>query len=52
MALKLDPKEKIILQLGRMVPRKGIDNVIKALGYMRREHNFEGAAADSGRRIG
>ena len=41
MALKLDPKEKIILQLGRMVPRKGVDNVIKALGYMRREHNFE-----------
>ncbi|SEP26760.1 glycosyltransferase [Nitrosovibrio sp. Nv6] len=40
MALKLDPKEKIILQLGRMVPRKGVDNVIKALGYMRREHNF------------
>lgn len=41
MALKLDPKEKIILQLGRMVPRKGVDNVIKALGYMRREHNFK-----------
>jgi len=41
MALKLDPKEKIILQLGRMVRRKGVDNVIKALGYMRREHNFE-----------
>ncbi len=41
MALKLDPKEKIILQVGRMVPRKGVDNVIKALGYMRREHNFK-----------
>jgi D-inositol-3-phosphate glycosyltransferase len=41
MALKLDPQEKIILQLGRMVRRKGVDNVIKALGYMRREHNFE-----------
>jgi len=40
MALKLDTKEKIILQLGRIVPRKGIDNVIKALGYMRREHQF------------
>lgn len=41
MALKLDPQEKIILQLGRMVPRKGVDNVIKALGYMRRERNFD-----------
>ena len=41
MALKLDPKEKVILQVGRMVPRKGVDNVIKALGYMRREHNFK-----------
>jgi D-inositol-3-phosphate glycosyltransferase len=41
MALKLDPKEKIILQLGRIVPRKGIDNVIKALGYMYREHQFK-----------
>lgn len=41
MALKLDPQEKIILQLGRMVRRKGVDNVIKALGYMRREHSFE-----------
>lgn len=41
MALKLDPKEKIILQLGRMVPRKGIDNVIRALAYMRQEHNFK-----------
>ena len=41
MALNLDPKEKIILQLGRIVPRKGIDNVIKALAHMRREHNFK-----------
>ncbi|MBA4142502.1 MAG: glycosyltransferase [Nitrosospira sp.] len=39
MALKLDPKEKIVLQVGRMVPRKGVDNVIKAVAYMRREHN-------------
>jgi D-inositol-3-phosphate glycosyltransferase len=41
MALNLEPKEKIILQLGRLVPRKGIDNVIRALAHMRREHNFE-----------
>lgn len=30
--LGLNEEEKIILQLGRMVPRKGVDNVIKALG--------------------
>jgi phosphoheptose isomerase len=41
MALNLDPKEKIVLQLGRLVPRKGIDNVIRALAHMRREHNFK-----------
>jgi glycosyltransferase involved in cell wall biosynthesis len=39
-ALQLDPEEKIILQLGRMVQRKGIDNVIRALGFMRREHHL------------
>lgn len=32
--LDLDPEEYIILQLGRMVPRKGIDNVIKALSLI------------------
>ncbi|MDD5462963.1 MAG: glycosyltransferase [Methylococcales bacterium] len=40
LALKLDAREKIILQLGRIVPRKGIDNVIKALGYIRREQRL------------
>jgi D-inositol-3-phosphate glycosyltransferase len=29
--LRLDPNEIILLQLGRMVPRKGVDNVIEAL---------------------
>ena len=28
----LDPDERIVLQLGRMVPRKGVDNVIRGLG--------------------
>jgi D-inositol-3-phosphate glycosyltransferase len=32
--LQLDPQEKILLQLGRMVPRKGVDNVIRALGKL------------------
>jgi glycosyltransferase involved in cell wall biosynthesis len=30
--LRLSKHDKIILQLGRMVPRKGVDNVIRALG--------------------
>jgi glycosyltransferase involved in cell wall biosynthesis len=32
--------EFLILQLGRMVPRKGIDNVIHAIGALRREHGI------------
>jgi glycosyltransferase involved in cell wall biosynthesis len=32
--LNLDPDERIILQLGRMVPRKGVDNVIEALSLL------------------
>ncbi|MDF2431776.1 MAG: hypothetical protein JWP44_1407 [Mucilaginibacter sp.] len=35
--LKLPLDEPIILQLGRMVPRKGIDNVIRALGCLRKK---------------
>lgn len=30
----IKPHENVILQLGRMVPRKGIDNVIRALGFV------------------
>lgn len=33
--LNLKQDEKIILQLGRMVPRKGVDNVIRALGKLK-----------------
>ena len=36
--LGLDPNERIILQLGRMVPRKGVDNVIRGLARLRRDH--------------
>jgi D-inositol-3-phosphate glycosyltransferase len=32
--LGLNKEEKIILQLGRMVPRKGVDNVIRALSLL------------------
>jgi D-inositol-3-phosphate glycosyltransferase len=33
--LKLQQNECLLLQLGRMVPRKGVDNVIKALGELK-----------------
>ena len=32
--LGLDPQDFIVLQLGRMVPRKGVDNVIRALARL------------------
>lgn len=34
--LRLDNDEHIVLQLGRIVPRKGIDNVIRAMGRIKR----------------
>jgi D-inositol-3-phosphate glycosyltransferase len=37
--LNFHPDEKILLQLGRMVPRKGIDNVIKAIGRLSKGMN-------------
>ncbi|MDB5350188.1 MAG: hypothetical protein JWN86_1435 [Planctomycetota bacterium] len=39
-ALGLDPNERIILQLGRMVPRKGVDNVIRGLARLRHTHGI------------
>lgn len=36
--LDLEPNEFVILQLGRMVPRKGVDNVIHALALLRHVH--------------
>ena len=38
--LGLDPGERIILQLGRLVRRKGIDTVIAAAGRLKRDHNL------------
>jgi len=35
-SLGLGPDERIILQLGRMVPRKGVDNVIRGLARLAR----------------
>ena len=34
--LNINQDEKILLQLGRMVPRKGVDNVIRSLGHLRK----------------
>ena len=38
--LGLDPDEFIVLQLGRMVPRKGIDNVIRAVAFLQQRHGI------------
>ncbi len=38
--LGLSPKEFIILQLGRMVPRKGVDNVIRGVARLRQVHGI------------
>jgi D-inositol-3-phosphate glycosyltransferase len=38
--LGLDEREFIVLQLGRMVPRKGIDNVIESLALLRQRHHI------------
>jgi D-inositol-3-phosphate glycosyltransferase len=40
--LGLDPEEFIVLQLGRMVPRKGVDNVIESLAVLRDEYGVQG----------
>lgn len=38
--LGLDADEFIVLQLGRMVPRKGVDNVVRALAMLKVEHGI------------
>ena len=38
--LGFDPEEHIILQLGRMVPRKGVDNVIRATARFLRKREM------------
>lgn len=34
--LQMHPDEPVLLQLGRMVPRKGVDNVVKALAQLKK----------------
>lgn len=36
MSVGLNPKEKIILQLGRMVPRKGVETVIESISLVKK----------------
>ncbi|MBS1189733.1 MAG: putative glycosyl transferase [Rhodocyclaceae bacterium] len=37
----LDDKDFVVLQLGRLVPRKGIDNVIRAVAELKRGHGID-----------
>ncbi|HET8586923.1 MAG TPA: glycosyltransferase, partial [Candidatus Limnocylindria bacterium] len=39
-ALGLAADDRVILQLGRMVPRKGVDNVVRSLARLRDEHDL------------
>lgn len=39
--LGLRPDQRVLLQLGRIVPRKGIDNVIRGFALLRREYGIE-----------
>ncbi len=39
-ALGLDPRERVLLQLGRMVPRKGVETAILGLGQLRSQHGI------------
>lgn len=38
--LELSPMERIVLQLGRMVPRKGVDTVIQAIALLRQQYQL------------
>ncbi len=38
--LRLPAREFLILQLGRMVPRKGVDNVVEALALLKQQHHL------------
>src|SRR5581483_1169907 len=40
MAIGYDSADPLLLQLGRMVPRKGVDDVVRALARLRNEHGI------------
>jgi D-inositol-3-phosphate glycosyltransferase len=48
-ALGWDGGEFTVLQLGRLVPRKGIDNVIRAVGHLRHTLGIRAATPEIGR---
>jgi phosphoheptose isomerase len=37
----IPPEQPTVLQLGRLVPRKGVDTLVRALGMLRHEHELE-----------
>ena len=39
-ALGLPPAERIVLNIGRLVPRKGLDNLIRGMGRLERRHGM------------
>lgn len=40
LGLGVGPEEFVVLQLGRLVPRKGIDNVIRGIACLARDHGI------------
>jgi phosphoheptose isomerase len=40
LTLGLPPDEHLILQLGRMVPRKGVDNAIRGFAHLLKQHSL------------
>ena len=40
-SLGLPPDEKVILQLGRMVPRKGVENVVRGFARLIKDHHIQ-----------
>ncbi len=39
-ALGFRPEERLLLNIGRMVPRKGVDNAIRGLAHLERNHGL------------
>jgi D-inositol-3-phosphate glycosyltransferase len=40
-ALGFAPEEHILLNIGRLIPRKGLDNIIRALALLGRDYGFQ-----------
>jgi glycosyltransferase involved in cell wall biosynthesis len=40
-AVGLPPEERVIVQVGRMVPRKGVDNVVRGFARLVKEHHIQ-----------